>query len=158
MRGRSRVAWSHVLGQRGAQENHATRLSTWAGPSCSLRLLTPHSRCSANFHLPGPARPCPARQPAQPLSLFQQSGRSANITRCQETAILAISDCPPPWPLAPCCHPPALSRYHALAQSVVRRSMLPWPASRAPTPASEALGPAHHAISGRTSHHRSHQP
>lgn len=127
-------------GTTGAQESRHLPLAL-AGLSCSLRLLTPHSRCSQFSH--------PGEQPG-------------DIMRCHEMHIesparanTSLRPLPLRSPSAPAGRRPlwaAITLWPSAYGSTFDAS---WPASRAPTRASEALGPAHHAIPGRTSHHGS---
>lgn len=115
-------------GTTGAQESRHPPL-VLAGLSCSLRLLTPHSRCSQFSH--------PGEQPGDIMRCHEMHIDSPTLQHWQ------IPDCAP----FPCAHPaltlrspcaPAGRRplWAAISRSgpapMVRRSMPPWPASRAP--------------------------
>lgn len=131
-------------GTTGAQESRHPTL-VLAGLSCSLRLLTPHSRCSQFSH--------PGEQPGDIMRCHEMHIDSPALA---STGRYQIAPPSPALTLRPCWPPSALGRHITLWPSADGST---FDASLAclpgPTRASEALGPAHHAIPGRTSHHGS---
>lgn len=122
-------------GTTGGQESRHPSL-VLAGPSCSLRLLTPHSRCSQfsppGAPLAGPAKGCTAtwRHHEMPRDAHWQSRHSS--TGRYQIAPPALGH--PPATLQPACWSPVRSGPPSRSgpARMVRRSMTPWPASRAP--------------------------
>lgn len=104
-------------GTTGAQKSRH-QPSVLAGPSCSLRLLTPHSRCS-QFSTPG----------EQPGDIMRCHEIVADITALADTRLRPL----PCAPLLLAVRSGALGRPSRSGPArMVRRSMPPWPASRAP--------------------------
>lgn len=134
-------------GTTGAQESRHVSLVV-AGPSCSLRLLTPHSRCGQFSH--------PGEQPGDIMRCHEMHFGNSDIPATGEYQIAPLSPAPSPGPLPVPRPPSALGRHITLWPSAHGSTFdASWLHPEPPLMLLSLFGPAHHAIPGRTSHHGS---